>query len=484
MTGRESESRPLSQREFISRRVMTAGESEPRPLSEREFASRRLHFVGIGGVGMSGLALVAHELGASVTGSDVTTSTYLDALLDRGIEIKMGNAAENVPPGAEVVYSTVVPPDNPERRAARGRELHRAELLAQIAALRRAIAITGTHGKTTTAAMVVHALQANGLDPAYVIGGEHRTRGVYAAWGKGEWIVVEADESDRSLLHLAPEIALLTSAELDHHATYGSRLELEQTLREFMARATGAAVVWNRPALRALCPPGAIPYDAPEPLLERGRSRFAWRGLEVELQVPGAHNAINAAGALEVAVAAGADAATAARSLSSFSGVHRRLELLGETRAGAAVYDDYAHNPTKVAAAIDAVRTFGPRRVVAVFQPHRYSRTAALFRALATALARADLVVVLDVYPAREHPDDYPGVDGSLVAGAAADQASGRQVAWLPGFDEARSYLNATLRAGDLCLVMGAGNVDALGRSLVSGGEPVAGPPVSAAATS
>jgi UDP-N-acetylmuramate--alanine ligase len=453
-------------------------------MTEREFASRRLHFVGIGGVGMSGVALVAYELGASVTGSDQTTSTYLDALVERGIQTTMGNAAENVPEGAEVVYSTVVPPDNPERRAAAGRELHRSELLAQIVALRRGIAITGTHGKTTTAAMVVHALQANGLDPAYVIGGEHRSRGVYAAWGKGEWIVVEADESDRSLLNLRPEIALLTSAELDHHTAYASRLELEQTLREFMARATGAAVVWNRPELRALCSPAAIPYDAPEPLLERGRSRFRWRGLEVTLRVPGAHNAINAAGALEVAALAGADPATAASSLSGFKGVHRRLELLGETPAGAAVYDDYAHNPTKIAAAIDAVRTFGPRRVVAVFQPHRYSRTAALFRQLGTALTQADVVIVLDVYPARERPEDYPGVDGSLVAAAAAEQAAGRQVAWLPGFDEARRFLDGKLRSGDLCLVMGAGNIDALGRLLVAGSEPVASRPMPAVAPS
>jgi UDP-N-acetylmuramate--alanine ligase len=453
-------------------------------VSERTLASRRLHFVGIGGVGMSGLALVAHELGARVTGSDQTTSTYLEALHARGIQTKMGNAAEHVPAGAEVVYSTVVPPDNPERRAARGRELHRSELLAQIAALRRTIAITGTHGKTTTAAMVVHALQASGVDPAYVIGGEHRSRGVYAAWGKGEWIVVEADESDRSLLNLRPEIALLTSAELDHHSTYASRLELEQTLREFMARASRAAVVWNRPALLTLCPTGAIPYDAPEPVLERGRSRFAWRGFEVVLRVPGAHNAINAAGALEVAVLAGADAASAANSLSSFAGVHRRLELLGETPGGAAVYDDYAHNPTKIAAAIDAARTFQPRRVVAVFQPHRYSRTAALSRQLGAALARADVVVVLDVYPARERAEDYPGVNGSLVAAAAAERASGRQVAWLPGFDEARSFLEATLRPGDLCLVMGAGNIDALGRSLVRRTGAVAGRPIPAAAVS
>ena len=453
-------------------------------MTEREFASRRLHFVGIGGVGMSGLALVAHELGARVTGSDRTTSTYLEALQERGIETKMGNAPEHVPAGAEVVYSTVVPPDNPERRAAKGRELHRSELLAQIASLRRTIAITGTHGKTTTAAMVVHALQACGMDPAYVIGGEHRSRGVYAAWGKGDWIVLEADESDRSLLNLRPEIALLTSAEVDHHTAYASRLELEETLREFMARASRATVVWNRQALRALCPPGAIPYDAPEPLLEGGHSRFEWRGFEVVLRVPGAHNAVDAAGALEVAALAGADRATAAASLSGFAGVHRRLELLGQTPGGATVYDDYAHNPTKLAAAIDAVRTFAPRRVVAVFQPHRYSRTAAISRQLGAALARADLVVVLDVYAAGERAEAYPGVSGLLVAAAATEHASGREVAWLPGFDEARSFLESTLRPGDLCLVMGAGNVDSLGRLLVCAGEAVASRPATAGAAS
>jgi UDP-N-acetylmuramate--alanine ligase len=436
-------------------------------VSERDFASRRLHFVGIGGVGMSGLALVAHQLGASVTGSDQATSTYLEALKRHGIKVRMGNAAENVPAGAEVVYSTVVPPDNPERRAARGRELHRSELLGQIAALRRAIAITGAHGKTTTAAMVVHVLRACGLDPAYVIGGELRAGGPYAAWGRGEWIVLEADESDRSLLNLRPEIALLTSAERDHHSAYGSRLELEETLREFVSRASRAVVVWNRPALLALCPPGAIPYDAPEPVLECGGARFSWRGRDVALRVPGAHNALNAAGALEVAALAGVHPAAAAASLASFTAVHRRLEPLGETLQGVSVYDDYAHNPAKIAAAIDAVRTFRPRRVVAVFQPHRYSRTAALWRELGAAVARADIAAVLEVYPARERAEEYPGVSGIRVAEAAAEAAGGRQVAWVPSFADARSFLEATLRPGDLCLVMGAGNVDELGRSLV-----------------
>jgi UDP-N-acetylmuramate--alanine ligase len=259
----------------------------------------------------------------------------------------------------------------------------------------------------------------------------------------------------------------LTNAELDHHSTYSSPLELEATLREFMARARLAAVVWNRPSLVALCPPGAVPYDAPDPVLEPGGSRFIWRGHEVMLSVPGAHNAINAAGALEAAVLAGAEPAAAVASLRDFSGARRRLERLGATTAGATVFDDYAHHPTEVAAAIAAVRTFGPRRLVAVFQPHLYSRTAALAHQFGAALAAADIAAVLDVYPARERAADFPGVDGRLVAAAAADQAGGRQVAWLPGFADARAFLAATLRSGDLCLMMGAGNIDALGRCLV-----------------
>jgi UDP-N-acetylmuramate--alanine ligase len=431
------------------------------------FAGRRLHFVGIGGAGMSGLALVAHALGAAVTGSDRVCSPYTERLRERGIAIVIGHAAENVPPEAEVIYSTAVPTSNPERLAAPGRELHRSQLLAQIAALQRCIAVTGTHGKTTTAAMVVHVLAACGLNPSYVIGAELRDTGLGAALGAGEWIVVEADESDRSLLNLHPEVAVLTNAELDHHSTYGSRLELTATLREFMARARTAAVVWNRPSLLALCPPGAVAYDAPDPVLDAGGSHFVWRGLEVSLSVPGAHNAVNAAGALETAVLAGAEPAEAVEALRDFSGARRRLERVGTTGAGANVFDDYAHHPTEVAAAIAAARTYGPRRLVAVFQPHLYSRTAALAREFGSALGQADIAAVLDVYPARERAADFPGVDGRLVAAAAAEQAAGRQVAWLPGFADARAYLEGTLRAGDLCLLMGAGNIDALARSLV-----------------
>jgi len=436
--------------------------------ASEDWTGRRLHFVGIGGAGMSGLALVAQALGASVTGSDRAQSSYTARLREHGIEPQLGHGVGNVPEGAEVVYSTAVPPDNPERQAARGRELHRADLLAEIARLRSCLAVTGTHGKTTTAAMAVHALQGCGLDPAYLLGGELQTSGSNAHWGTGDWVVVEADESDRSLLKLEPTIAVLTNAELDHHSTYSSRLELEDTFRAFMSRARQDAVVWARPELLALCPDGAVPYDAPDPELWPGGSRFRWRGLEVELSVPGAHNAVNAAGALTAVTLAGADPAHAAAALKSFTGARRRLERVGETPAGVPVYDDYAHHPTEVAAAIGGARTLDPKRLVTVFQPHLYSRTQALAERFGEALAQSDLIVVLDVYPARERSEDFPGVDGRMVARAAADAAAGRTVAWMPRFEEARGFLSTVLARGDLCLVMGAGDVDELARSLVT----------------
>lgn len=435
------------------------------------WAGRALHFIGVGGAGMSGLALVAQALGANVTGSDRAASPYAERLREAGLEPLIGHEAAHVPPEAEVVVSSAIPSANPEREAGRARgqrELHRADLLAELTALRRCIAVTGTHGKTTTAAMAVHALRGCGLDPGYVIGAELRGTGLNAEWGTGEWLVVEADESDRSLLKLHPDIAVLTNAELDHHATYGSRADLDETFRAFLARAPDA-VVWDRPELLSLREGPVVAYDAPDPVLEPAGARFDWRGTEVRLGVPGAHNAVNAAGALEACRLAGAPSEAAARALADFAGTSRRFEPLGATSSGASVYDDYAHHPTEVAATIDAARSLRPARLTAVFQPHLYSRTRALARDFGRALARADRVVVLDVYPARERAEDFPGVSGRMVAAEAADASAGRPVAWLPGFDEAEGHLKDTLRPGELCLIMGAGDVDVLGRRLVEG---------------
>ena len=335
---------------------------------EEPWSGRRLHFVGIGGAGMSGLAVVARALGASVTGSDrAAGSPFAATLRAAGIEPAIGHDAANVPAGAEVVYSSAIPPTNPERRPP---ELHRADLLGELTRLKPTIAISGTHGKTTTSSMVVHALRGAGADPSYLVGGEVRSTGANAAWGTGEWLVVEADESDRSLLKLAPTIAVVTNAELDHHTTYASQRDVDGTFTQFLAPAAHQVVP---PDLVRLAGDPTV-FDA-HPALTPSGSNFDFHGIPVTLAVPGAHNALNAAAALTAIELAGADVAAAAEALASFEGAGRRFERVGTTASGALVVDDYAHHPTEVRATIDAARTLNPRRVVACFQPHLYSRT-------------------------------------------------------------------------------------------------------------
>jgi UDP-N-acetylmuramate--alanine ligase len=441
---------------------------------ERPWAGRRLHFLGVGGAGMSGYARAAHALGASVSGSDAARSAYTERLAADGVlEAVIGHSAANLPQGAgvELVHSSAVPAENVERVAARERgipELTRAELLGELSALRRTIAVAGTHGKTTTASMLVHALRGAGIDPGWLVGGSVGGGLANAGWGPGEWLVVEADESDRSMLSLTVEIAVVTNVELDHHATYRSLAELREVFREFL-RAPRSAVIWDRPELLELRAGAVVPYDVPAPTLTPGGSTFTWHAQEVRLAVPGAHNAINAAGALEAARLAGAEPAGAVAGLASFTGAGRRFQALGRTARGALVYDDYAHHPTEVRATLRAARTLEHRRLIAVFQPHLYSRTRLLARDFGSALALADAAVVLDVYPARERAEEHPGVSGLLVAEAAADASAGRPVYWLPRFAEAEAVLEGLLGEGDVCLVMGAGNVDALGRALVAG---------------
>jgi UDP-N-acetylmuramate--alanine ligase len=464
---------------------------------ERPWSGRRIHFVGVGGAGMSGYARAAHALGAQVSGSDRAVSPYIERLQADGVlDAHIGQDPENVPAGqdVEVVYSSAVAAENPERRAARERGLRerpRAELLGELTALKRTIAVAGTHGKTTIASMLAHALLAAGLRPGWLVGAAIGGGLANAEWGEGEWLVVEADESDRSMLSLSVEIALLTNVELDHHATFGSLAELRGAFREFLSHAARATVIWDRPELLALARrpvaagagapaqmpvPGAtgpadvevVPYDAPDPVLGPGScSRFIWRGHEVTLAVAGAHNAVNAVGALEAARLAGAEPAPAIAALAGFHGAGRRFQALGESTGGALVFDDYAHHPTEVAATLAGARTLEHRRLVAVFQPHLYSRTRMLAREFGRALAVADVVVVLDVYPARERAEDHPGVSGLLIAAATADAARGRPVYWLPTFADAEPVLRELLETGDLCMVMGAGDVDRLARELV-----------------
>ena len=444
-------------------------------MGDRGFEGRRLHFVGIGGAGMSGLALVSRVLGAEVSGSDQAESPYCGRLRAAGIEPVIGHDAANVPEGAALVVSTAIPPDNPELRAAeeRGaRVLHRGDLLGEVSRLKRAIAVSGTHGKTTTASMAAHVLLECGRDPGFLIGGELRSAGTNAGWGAGEWVVVEADESDRSFLKLAREVAVVTNIELDHHATYRSLGELEEAFDEFAAlaelRVVGPDVQLPGAADAVRFGIGEGDLRAEELELLPLGSRFAVDGATVELAVPGAHNVLNALAALGACLAAGVKPAEAAPALRSFGGAGRRFEDHGITSSGARVFDDYAHHPTEVAATLEAARRLAPRRLVACFQPHLYSRTAKLARGFGRALAKADLVVVLDIYPARENAEDFPGVSGLLVAGAAAEAAEGRPVWWLPSLDEAERRLREELRDGDVLVTLGAGNVDDLARRLTS----------------
>ena len=444
-------------------------------MNDAPFAGRSLHFIGIGGAGMSGLALVAHALGARVTGSDQADSQALERLREAGVEAAVGHDAAKLPAAAEVVVSTAIPEDNVELAAARAAGapvLHRAQLLGELSRMKRTIAVTGAHGKTTTASMAAHALRGAGRDPAFLIGGELRSAASNAAWGTGEWAVIEADESDRSFLELGRDVAVITNVELDHHATYASLHELQDAMEEFARpaelRVVGPEVSLPGEVLRIGIGPGeGLRADALELLPES--SRFEVEGAAVDLPVPGRHNVLNALAALAACRAAGVDLPDAAAALADFSGAGRRFESHGRSRTGALVYDDYAHHPTEVRATLEAARTLAEgRRLVACFQPHLYSRTRKLARDFGPALALADVVVVTDVYPARERPEDFPGVSGLLVAEAAADAAAGRPVWWLPGLDEVARMLAAQLGEHDLLVTMGAGDVDRVARELGS----------------
>jgi UDP-N-acetylmuramate--alanine ligase len=434
-----------------------------------DWRGRELHFIAIGGAGMSGLALVSHRLGARVTGTDRAESSYLRPLRAVGLEPLVGHSADAVPPDAEVVVSTAVPDDNPElvRARERGqRVLHRGELLAEVCALRRLIAVAGTHGKTTTAGMLAHALRAIGADPSFLLGGELRGAGedggvANAAWGQGEWVVAEADESDGSFLRLRPEVAVITNVELDHHSLWASRAALFEAFGRFAEPAAGLALgadpeldgvaaVPDRPGHRRI-----IRFDAEAP------------GPALDLRVPGLHNLLNARAALAAVELAGLDLDAAAAALASFPGMLRRQELKGHLN-GAAIYDDYAHHPTEVRATLSALRELGPRRLIAVFQPHLYSRTRALGDELGAALAGADEVGVLDVYPAREEPvGALAGVSGLSVARAAADRSGGRPVWWLRDTERAARALRPRLGEGDLLVTIGAGDIHELASELV-----------------
>ena len=444
---------------------------------------RKLHFVGIGGAGMSGLALIARALGAEVSGCDAVQTPYFEELQAAGITPHVGHDVSHAQADTELVVSTAIPADLPEVAAARAQGTpvhHRGELLAAAVAMRRVIAVAGTHGKTTTTAMIAHALAECGESVGYAVGAELPLPGgghkPNAVWGRGQWMVIEADESDRSFLNFEPEVAVLTNIELDHHSTYASELEVRAAFDEFLAsvRSEGSVVAWEGAGVATGLQFGLSPGAA----LRARDVRPAGTGMQftlvvdgedvtgVTVPVPGEHNVLNALAAIGAARAAGHDPARAALALASFQPAGRRFEAKGDV-AGVRVFDDYAHHATEVAATLAAARALAPRRLVAVFQPHLYSRTAHTHDDLGRALAGADVVMVLDVYRARERPEDYPGVGGELVARSAADHAGGGEVWWLPTRDEAVGVLSHRLETGDVVVTLGAGDVDLVATALL-----------------
>jgi UDP-N-acetylmuramate--alanine ligase len=377
-------------------------------------AGRRIWLAGIGGAGMSGYALLARAWGAEVAGWDRSETPYLRHLDDVAVEIAPEPPA---PPAGWEVYVSTAFVDRVEGRP-------RADLLAELVSLRRSIVVAGAHGKTTTSAMIAFCLERLGLDPAFLIGGDVPQLGGNAGAGPG-WLVVEGDESDRSVGALRPEIAVLLNVDLDHHTTFGSRADVESFFED-----------WLRDV------PQVVRAESFEPV-------------RLELAVPGEHNRRNAAAALAALELAGVSRENAEAVLVEFRGAERRLEPRG-VAAGIAVVDSYAHHPAELAADLAAVRNSG--RVLALFQPHLYSRTVHLAYAFAQALAAADAVCVTEIYPAREEP--LPGVSGRLIVDELARLRPGMPLGWAPALDDAAGLISGWARSGDTVLTLGAGDVD------------------------
>lgn len=451
----------------------------------------RVHFIGIGGAGMSGIARIMLARGMTVSGSDAKDSAGLAALRALGADVHVGHAAEQVAGADTVVVSTAVRESNPE--LARARQdgipvLHRSQALASLMRGRRGIAVGGTAGKTTTTSMIAVALQHCGADPSFAIGGELAESGANAHDGSGEVFVAEADESDGSFLLYRPEVAVVTNVEPDHLDFYGTPEAVEDAFAEFCRTVTPGglvvACVDDAGARRMVERVGddlagrdvrVVGYGtAPDAAVRVTGIRATPRGVALtlvddggevalQLQVPGDHNARNAAAAWAAITGLGFDRARTAAGLEAFTGTRRRFEARGEV-AGVRVVDDYAHHPTKLAAVLSAARSVvGDGRVVVVFQPHLYSRTRIFAADFGRALGQADQVVVMDVYAAREDPE--PGVTGALVAAEVPLPAD--QVVFQPSWSKVAQEVVDRARPGDLVLTVGAGDVTMLGPEIL-----------------
>ncbi|MFJ7069094.1 UDP-N-acetylmuramate--L-alanine ligase [Streptomyces sp. NPDC101115] len=452
-------------------------------------AMERPHFIGIGGAGMSGIAKILAQRGAKVAGSDAKESATAESLRALGVTVHIGHAAEHLADDASaVVVSSAIRADNPE--LARAAELgvpvvHRSDALASLMDGLSAVAVAGTHGKTTTTSMLAVALTELGLDPSYAIGGDLAGPGTNARHGEGAIFVAEADESDRSFQKYDPAVAIVLNVELDHHANYASMDEIYESFEAFAAkiRPGGTLVVGEHAGARELA--GRVSGNKDLHVLTVGEDETAdvWirritpKGMTSEVavvmdgaehvftvSVPGRHYAHNAAAALAAGSRAGVDPAELAQALTAYTGVGRRLQLKGEA-AGVQVIDSYAHHPTEMTADLEAMRgAAGASRLLVVFQPHLFSRTQELGREMGEALTLADGSVVLDIYPAREDP--IPGVTSELIIDAA--RAAGADVTAVHDKSEVPDVIAGMAKPGDLVLTMGAGDVTDLGPKILA----------------
>jgi len=457
---------------------------------------RRLHFVGIGGAGMNGIAQVMLNLGYDVSGSDIRANAATQRLEEQGAVVRIGHAAGHVVDADAIVISSAVGEDNPEVVAAREARIPvvpRAEMLAEIMRFRFGVAVAGTHGKTTTTSLIASLLIEGGLDPTYVIGGRLNARGSYAHLGAGEVLVAEADESDASFLYLQPMMAVVTNVDEDHMATYGNDFgRLRSTFVEFLHHLPfyGQAVLClDDPNVRDLLPEvtrKTITYGEHAEadvrardirqsgmttafsVVRRGRPPF-----EVALNLPGRHNVLNALAAIAVAAELGVEVETIQRALSGFAGIGRRFQAHESCRFGDSrvlLIDDYGHHPRELAATLQAVRAGWPdRRLVLVFQPHRYSRTQDAFDDFVSVLSQADVLVVTEVYAAGEQP--IVGADGRALTRAIRARGQVDPV-FLEAIDDLPQVLSGMVSDGDVVLTMGAGDIGRVAAGMAEGRCP------------
>lgn len=453
---------------------------------------KQVHFIGVGGVGMSGIARVAHDQGMQVSGSDIKESRYTKQLREAGITVFIGQKAENIPEGNPViVISTAILENNPELIEARRRGLeiwHRAQMLAHLGVGLDTLAVAGTHGKTTTSSMLASALDALGADPTFLIGGIVRAYGTNAHSGTGDHYVVEADESDKSFTYLSPKAVLVTNIEADHLDHYKDLDEIYDKFHDFMGLVPEDGVI-------VAC--GDEPHVV-EIARSEGRRMYTYgfnEGCDVRItsyephgigsrytavmpdgtqvegaikQNPGRHNVLNATGVVTLLWALGFDAAKVAQALSGFAGVRRRFDLVGEV-GGVTVVDDYAHHPTEIAATISAAAGLGYKHVHVLFQPHRYSRaplfTQVLHNEFGAAFDKADSVTFMDVYPAGEAP--VPGVSGKTFLNVVLEHEGHPQADFVAHRVDVVPHLMDKLQPGDLVITMGAGDVTAMGPQII-----------------